>query len=306
VINTIEILRSILFTKEDLADITNLGDTFSDKDIEFMIEFKKIYELGLGQLKKFLTKLDEEGKDLDTYSILYYVDILNNGPLGSYVREYTKDKKYFNNTPDTLGINGNNNYSPMNIAMIGDQSYSLGCHNDTYNKLPKFIQDGLKTAVSKTEDLFRSCVKSSTVVDNTLPLVDKDAQSRSDLESKGEWVKKSIGSYCVKDSFYYLAIKKINQQIYDKVKEELGEEDFRVFSDKKKYDPFSSEQNESTSTNTKIEKNFIDGEDTQKITLDLLGDVFDSEEKRKSSLKISNVSKDKYYKLNSNEGVLGV
>lgn len=305
-INNIEVLRSILFTKEDLANITNLGDQFSDTDIDFMIEFKKIYELGLVQLKKFLIKLDEEGKDLDTYSIQYYVDILLNGPLGNYVREYTKDKKYFNNTPDTLGIIGNNNHSPTNISLIGDQSYSLGCHVDTYNKLPRFIQNNLKTATSKTEDLFRSCLKSSTIIDNTLPLVDKDSQSRYEQESTGEWVKKSIGSYCVKDSFYYLAIEKINQEIYDKVKEELGDEDFRMFSDKKKYDPFSSDKNESTSTNFKIKKNFIDGNKIQEITLDLLGDVFDSEEKRRASLKISNASKDKYYSLNTNEGVLGV
>ena len=43
--NKIEILRSILFTKEDLVNYKNIDDQFSKVEIEFMIEFKKIYEL---------------------------------------------------------------------------------------------------------------------------------------------------------------------------------------------------------------------------------------------------------------------
>lgn len=303
--NKIEILRSILFTKDDLENITNLGDQFTDKDIEFMVEFKKIYELGLDQLKKFIEKLDKEGKELDTYSILYYTRILNNGPLGSYVREYSKDKNYFVNTPDTLGILGNNNYSPSNTTLIGDKNYSLGCHTDTFNKLPKFIQDNLKKSIEKTEDLFRGCMKSSNEIDNTLPIKDKKPKDRANGESKGEWVLKANANYCVKDSYYYNSIKKISEKIYDSVKKYLGDENFRLFSDKKQYDPFS-DKNESTSTNVKIKKNFTDGDKTQEITLDLLGDVFDSVEKREASLKISNPSKDKFYKLNTNEGVLGI
>ena len=56
--NKIEILRSILFTKEDLVNYKNIDDKFSKVEIEFMVEFKKIYELGLNQLEKFINKLE--------------------------------------------------------------------------------------------------------------------------------------------------------------------------------------------------------------------------------------------------------
>ena len=82
--NRVEILRAIEFTKKDLEDITNLDELvqFSDKDKEFMEEFKKVYELGLNQLELFINKLDKEGSELDEYSIQYYVSQLLTGPLG--------------------------------------------------------------------------------------------------------------------------------------------------------------------------------------------------------------------------------
>ena len=61
--NKIEILRSILFTKEDLVNYKNIDDQFSKVEIEFMIEFKKIYELGLNQLEKFINKLEKRCKN---------------------------------------------------------------------------------------------------------------------------------------------------------------------------------------------------------------------------------------------------
>jgi hypothetical protein len=302
--NKIETLRAVCFTKDDMKNITNLSDTFTDKEIEFMVEFKKIYELGLDQLKKFIDKLDSEGKDLDTYSIQYYIDILNNGPLGTYVRKFSKDKKYFVNTPDTLGMLGNKAYSPTNNALYQDSPKQLGCAVDTFNKLPQFFQKTMETAIKQTEEVFRSSLKSSMQIDNTLPTIDKNQKLRYAEETKGDWVKRSNGCYLVKDSYYYIAIDQVSAKIFDKVKEELGDENFRMYSDKKKYDPFS-DKNESTATNQKIEKNVVVGDKTQKVTLDLMGDVFDSEDKRDASIKIQNDSKDKEYKLNTVEGQLG-
>lgn len=303
--NTVEILRAICYTKEDLNTITNLADSFTEKEIEFMVEFKKIYELGLDQLKKFIDKLDKEGKDLDTYTIQYYVDILTNGPLGSYVRQFSEFKKYFVNTPDTLGMLGNKNYSPENITIFSTDNYPLGCATDTFNKLPRFIQDGLKNGIKQVEDVFRTSLKSSSEVDNTLPIVDKSNQKRHDEEPSGKWVLRSNGNFMVKDSYYYQVIDDISQDIFDKVKLEIGEEDFRVYKDKKQYSPFDSDKNESTSTNNKIKKNITENGKTFEVTLDLMGDVFDSVEKRKNSIIVQSDSKDKEYKLNTVEGQLG-
>ena len=303
--NNVELLRAICFTSEDMKDITNLADSFTEKEIEFMVEFKKIYELGLTQLKKFVEKLDEEGKDLDTYTIQYYVDILNNGPLGAYVQEYTELLKYFTKTPDIMGHVGNKNYSPANVTIYSTDNYPLGCAVDTYNKLPKFIQDTLKNAIEQTEDVFRTSLKSSTEVDNTLPIVDKSPQKRHDEEPVGKWVLRANGNYMVKDSYYYKVIDKISQAIFDSVKMSIGEEDFRMYKDKKQYDPFDSEKNESTATNNKIKKNIVSGDKTQEVTLDILGDVFDSEERRGSVLTISSDTQDTDYKLNTVKGQLG-
>lgn len=303
--NKVEILRAICFTKDDLDTISNLGEDFTDLDIEFMVEFKKIYELGLGQMEKFIDKLDSEGKDLDTYSILYYINVLINGPLGSYAREYSKGKKYFTNNPDIVGLLGNKTRTHQNNTIFEDGAYSLGSTVDLYNRLPLFMQDCLGIAIKQTEDVFRSSLKSSSVIDNTLPIIDKNSQLRYDEESIGEFVLRANGCHMVKDSSFYLMISDTSEDIFKKVEDLLGEEDFRVYKEKKQYSPFDSTKNTSTSKNTKIEKTFKDGDKEREITLDIMGDEFDSEEARSSKLKIAGTEKDKEYLLNSNEGQLG-
>jgi len=305
--NKIEILRSICFTAQDIDTIKNLDDLgdFSDKDIEFMIEFKKIYELGLEQLKKFIDKLDTDGKDLDTYSINYYIKVLLNGPLGSYVKKYSIDKKYFANSPDIMGMLGNITKSSLNNTIFTHDDYPLGCSVDVYNRLPGFIQNSIQTAVKVSEDLFRESLGSCVAVDNTLPLVDKHNQQRYQEEQLGKWVLRPNGNYMVKDSFWLVSVKDVSQNIFDSVKSYLGDEDFRVYKDKKQYTAFDSDKNTSTAGVTEVEKEFTVGEDKLTITLDLMGDEFDSEEKRQSSLTISSPEKDEKFLLNTNAGQLG-
>jgi len=303
--NNVEILRAICFTEKDLEDITNLGDTFSKKEIEFMVEFKKIYELGTDQLEKFINKLDEEGSELDTYTINYYISLLMNGPLGSYTRKLSEDKKYFVNTPDSIGMMGNVTRSSQNNTIFVDGAYSLGCSVDTYNKLPKFMQKTLGDAIKVTEDIFRGSLKSTTEVDNTKPIADKANQLRHDEEGDGIFVKRSNGSYMVKDSAFHVAVSDSSSAIFDKVKKLLGDENFRIYEDGKKYNPFDSGENTSTSIANKINKNYKDGDKVQEIIIDLMGDEFDSEDRRSTKLKIVGDSKDKEYLLNTNEGQLG-
>jgi hypothetical protein len=303
--NKVETLRSICFTIEDLSNITNLGDVYTPKDIEFMVEFKKIYELGLTQLKKFIDKLDSEGNEIDEYSIQYYVKILLNGPLGSYVRGYSEGKKYFSNIPDCLGQLGNKTRSISNTTIISNDPVSLGSSVDINNKLPRFMQLQLQKSIEETESIFRDNMKSSTVHDNTLPLVDKKPEDRSNTESSGTWVLKPNGSYCVKDSYQYKVIEKISNQIFEKIKDNLGSENFRIFSDKKNYLPFDSSSNTSTSTNSKITKKIPEISSDYIEEIDLMGDVIDTFEKRNQSLKISSDSGDKEYKMNTVKGNFG-
>ena len=303
--NQVEILRALCYTYDDLKTIQNLGDSFSEKEIEFMVEFKKIYELGLDQLKVFIDKLDEEGDELDAYSIQYYVDVLFNGPLGSHTRELSKDKKYFPDTPEGMGRNGNNANSSPNTTLYETLYYPLGAPVDIHNKVPAFTQELIKTAVEQADEVFRSGFRSSMVHDNTLPIIDKAPQQRYVEEPKGGWELAPNGSYLVKDRYFKLAIEEVSQDIFDSVKAYLGDENFRLWADKKTFFPFDSSKNTSTGTNNKIEKEFTENSETIVITVDLMGDVFDSEEKRATILKVENDSKDKEYTLNTNEGQLG-
>jgi len=299
--NKVEILRSICFTKEDLNNIQNLGDTLPEKDIEFMIEFKKIYELGLNQLQKFLDKLEEEGKDLDEYTIQYYVDILTNGPLGTYAKKLTENNKYFIKSPECMGQSGNVSRGPANSSLIYDSEKPLGFAVDVYNHVPEFIQKTLKQAVDQTEKVFRTGMNFSTVNDNTLPIIDKAPQQRYNDEPKGLWTSKSNGSYCVKDVYYYYAVQDISQSLFEKVKEYLGEEDFRMWAVKKSFRPFDSEKNPDKAVVNEIVRKV--GE--EELTLDIHGEPFESDERRAVSLKINNDDKDVEYILNSNIGQLG-
>lgn len=304
--NRVETLRAICYTYDDLESIRNLGDSFSEKEIEFMVEFKKIYELGLSQLEKFINKLDEEGKDLDVYTILYYVNTLLNGPLGNYARSLAEGKKYFIKMPESMGILGNNTSTTQNIAIYNDMGQPLGCSVETFNKLPKFIQNTLEISIKETETIFKDSLYSSTIIDNTLPILDKQNNIKYDKEKTGEWVIEPSGTYINKDIFFRIATNNVSKKIFDKVKEYLGEENYRIYGEKKQYNAFDSEKNQSKSINTKIEKEYTDENgDIENITLDLMGDDFDSDDKRSRILKINKPEKNEEYSINTNEGQLG-
>jgi hypothetical protein len=272
-----------------------------------MVEFKKIYELGLDQLKKFIDKLDEEGKDLDEYTIQYYVNLLLNGPLSFQTIELSKDKKYFSSTPNIMGFFGNKARNSQNTTVLEDYDTTLGTTVDIFNKLPKFMQSNVLDAVKINEEVFRTSLRSSTIIDNTLPTVDKAPQQRYSEEPTGEWVKKSHGTYLVKDSNFFGVLDIINKEVFDpKLKDYLGEENFRIWRDKKGYNPFSEEDNTSVSSDFDIEKKIQDSGREVEMTLDIHGNVKDSVKRRESVLKIPDPNKDKEYLLGSVEGQLGI
>lgn len=300
--NNIEILRAICFTKEDLVDYKNIDDQFSKDEIEFMIEFKKIYELGLNQLEKFINKLDEDGEKLKPYEITYYTKQLLNGPLSQYAKTLAKDKKYFEAIPDILGNVGNSEITTHNTTLFMGDPDSLGVPVDIYNKSPLFVQNIVTTANKLVEDMFRSSLNASMIMDNTLPIVDKASQQRYDEEKTGEWQQKSHGSYNVKDSFYRVKMKDARSMIFDIVKSVIGEEHFRIFRDRKDYNPFDSEKNNAVSSNYIFEKELNHKDKNKIFEEDIWGDVVDN---RDSALNIQKNDKNTKYLLNTVEGQLG-
>lgn len=306
--NRVEILRSIEFTKDDLENIINLDELFqfSEKEREFMEEFKKIYELGLNQLELFINKLDEEGSELDEYTIQYYVNQLLTGALGQYARKLGEGKKYFSKTPDIIGVNGNIETSISNTAIIEKTTSPAAVKVDVYNKLPLFLQNQISESASKAEEIFRNGMKSSIFMDNTLQIIDKNPQLRYDTEPSGDWQKKAHGSYCVGDVGFRNILKEVNPQIFEKVKEYLGEEDLRLYVDKKTYNPFDAEKNTSSSANYKFTRVLKEGDVEEEVDVDILGSINDSFERRESVLKIDNGDKNVEYELNTNQGQLGI
>ena len=100
--NLVELLRAICFDKEDMSNTKLEGIEFSDKEIEFMVEFKKVREFGISALEKFIDKLNEEGYKLPEYSVMYYVDQLLNGCFSPQVAILAKGKRYFCKLSDSL------------------------------------------------------------------------------------------------------------------------------------------------------------------------------------------------------------
>jgi hypothetical protein len=99
----------------------------------------------------------------------------------------------------------------------------------------------------------------------------------------------------------------INPLIFEKVKEYLGEDDFRLFIDNKTYNPFDAEKNTSSSSNYVFKRILREGDDIEEeVDTDILGDINDSFDRRESVLKVDNGDKNVEYELNTNQGQLGI
>lgn len=305
--NKIDILRALCFTKEDLNTITNLGDMFTDLEIDFMVEFKKVFELGEEYLKKFIDKIDKEGEELKIWDVEYYVEHLFNSPWRKEVEKLAKDKKYFVPNPNSMGTFGNLNITRHNVSLQEGDIIPSDVSTDIFVKAPDFIRDIISESHNQTEQMFRSSMYHAVYYDNTLPLVDKKTRQRSSSEPSGGLVKQPNGNYCIRDVAYRLDMQPIREQIFEKVKEKIEEENYRLFLDRKYYNSFEPSQNTAYSSIFEFDKKIVEkvegGEDKEEIIkMDIMGDPFD---KRDSKIKINAPEKNKEFLLNTIEGQLG-
>lgn len=314
--NKIEILRALCYDKDDMTLIKNPPESFSQSEIDCVVEFKKMYEQGLGEdgkkgLKRFINRLLKEGSDgkIDSYTINYFVRELLNGPFGNYVREYTMSasspKPFFKKSPETMGCLGDASRSPANIPVCPDTSYSSGTFPTISMKIPSFMTSVIQRASKATEDLFRSNMQPTWGMDNTLPLIDKKPQQRVSSEPQGGYDKTPIGNYCVKDVTDFTEVKQnLGSLMQGNVKKVLGENtDYeKLYLYKKTTNNF---EKNSTSKNHKIQKMYVDGDATEVIVQDLFGKEFETDRKLSAKLKVDTGETVKEYALNTNEGQLG-
>jgi hypothetical protein len=306
--NQIELLRTVLFTKDDLSSVENLDvlAQFSDKEIEFMEEFKKVFELGLNQLEKFINKLHDEGSQLDVYSIKYYVSQLLASPFADSAAKLAEGKNYFLPTPSCMGSCGNVQFGCNSTAITPGAVVPTGTSQDIQSKLPPFIKSLIQNSVKQSEEVFRSGISGTIFSDNTLPLVNKNPQGRYNAETSGAWPTTSHGSYCVKDTALPSVLNTSSSNIFNQVLNYLNSENNRLFLDNKNYNPFDIETNNSISKNYELKKQIVDESgNSETVTCDLFGNVTDSFDKRAIPFKVDGVDKNVEYNLNSNQGQLG-
>jgi hypothetical protein len=323
--NKVEKLRALCYSKEDIKNIPDIAGEFSDLEIEFIEQFKRVYEFGGDQVSIFMDMLNEGGYQLDVYTIMYYVDLLKNGPMRQYFYNYRGNKRYYHPLPDVMGTLTNENKSPSNVTVISGDALEVGCSVEIRKRLPPRMKYEMDKAIPLCEQMFRSSLRSSTVHDNTLPLIDKKPESRCNSEPSGKWPLRPNANYMVKDIDWYnivVAAKpevllvvwlylSLFQQTEELFKPDLtppvgvgpGEENWRVWNELRNYNPF--EENESTSSDY-IHTKTVEG-DGQKINLDvdLFGEELESFKKRGTALKIINEDKDIEYKLYTNQGQMG-
>jgi hypothetical protein len=299
--NKIEILRAVCFTKDDIKTYDNLPFEFKDIEIEFMEEFKKIYELGLNQLERFIVKLDNDGHQLAPQDVQYYVKQLLNGPYSNYAAELGRGRKYFNPTSDNVGILRNDETTGTSTSLYIDDKYPIEVPTDILNKTPLSIQNMIKVSTETVEVIFRSSVFTSVAYDNTLPIVDKRNQTRYTQERSGEWLQQAHGNFNVKDAYYRTKMEPARAEIADIVRSDIGDERYRVYEDKKQFSPFNPYSNDEYSANFVVDKKLISGETTQTIKEDIFGNIIDD---RNTEITVNKNSSNKEFFPNTVSGQL--
>lgn len=303
--NELEILRSIYFDEEDYQKIKNFELNFGENLKELMFEFKKIYELGLDQLFKFIKLLNEYGPSMKPWEIDYFKYQLLNGPFKDEVEGMVKlleeDNKYLESNPDVLGVWGDYEKTYGNTAVITSTPIQKGVKDSMYRFFPNFIKNSVDDITNLTEEMFRGNVKSSTIHDNTLPFWDKEPSKRVDLEPIGSWTMDGDGrgNYFIKNTSWRILMDGVKSDIQPEIEKYYGDA-YKLLKDKREYNPFDSNMNDSETKIYKMVKE-VDSEiknieDTTDIKnfemeLDIFGDQFEGEQRRKFEKNLSDNEK---------------
>ena len=231
------------------------GQTFSKEDKEFLEEFKQLYQRGIFQLQDFIKKLMTASQMLDQYTLEYYIRQLKNGPYAKFVKEFSKYQGIFQAIPDCLGIIGTVSRSNSSTPVFDGVAAAVNIN--ILDKSPSFIQREMNSIVRTTTEVFNHNFQSSIFGDNTLPYIDKRPRARALLEGRTgpaavSYASTAVANYMLKDVKSFNVITGVAQRILDLIKAFLGSDAFRLLQFKKDANPFSAEQNVSSTSNDSI------------------------------------------------------
>lgn len=317
----VERLRAFLRTKKQanelIKNLDSLGQ-YASEEKDLMESFKRIYHGGTKQLEKFINLLEETGSKLDEYTILYYKRQLLNGPLQSYVRKLVQGRKFWKSTPDNIGVLGNLNKSNIQIPILEALKITNETLNDnvvTINKTPTYVRANINGLAQVCNSMFGLSFQGSITLEPQLYAPGSSADRRLELEPQHVYNQMPHGDYVVSDGDSWLLTRRTSSKVFQKVRDVLGEDDYRMYVFKKTYNPFAASDNTSTTGKTIVARELhyeIKNPDTGTTLLtslsvgtDLYGNVFDSDQVRKFAIKIITPIKDITLNLHTVHGQLG-
>jgi hypothetical protein len=303
----VEKLRALLVTEKQCDElINNLDkiDNFTQEDKSLMESFKRIFHKGLSQLNKFIQDLEEKGKELDEYSILYYTKQIINSPFSGEAEKIAKNKTYWKPSPDILGITGNLNKSSAQTPLdklLDTEEPTTNTNVVSLTKIPKHMFDNMRALELASNSIQGFNIIGSVELDNFLSNKPLNYNPNN---------KTPHGSFYVKDTDSWDMTKAAAPGIYKKLEEDyLGKEDYRLFLFKRTYNPNDPEENTNLTENQIVEYKIpyeVEGVTTfAVISGDLCGNTFESDGVREYSINISTPEKDVKTLLHTLSGQLG-
>lgn len=287
--NKVERLRALLLTKKQFDELIvnrNVIGGITEADKSLMENFKRIYHMGVKQLRTFINLLNQQGPSVDEFTILYYISQLKKSPFKKFLKPLVSGSPYWRETPDILGSLGNKNRSTV-ATPIADLGKSSAGVNDmsfvTLDKAPEFMVKAYNELTLATNVQYKNNVESAIKLDEKL----RDASPGKSNTAHG--------SYLVADEGTWNAISQSSGGCSERLRGYLGTEALRLYKFNRDRNLFDSSSNSDKSSQYTIERlnEYIRDNQTKQVTFktDLLGNTFESDETRKFELEVENDTK---------------
>ena len=273
---SVETLRALELTKDQFVSVIEtdckdqskgpiLGYTFSNKDKELCESFKKVYQLGLNQLRIFVDDLIKGNPEINEQAALYYMRQLYNGPFTNQVAIYAQNpyrgrgrvQNCFFPSPDILGCLANTAQQNAGTAIYYGESNDISLN--LVKKTPAFIRRNLSNCQRTCAQVIQYNTESAVYSDNTLPYIDKRSTERVNTEYLGRYTASTIavGNLMLKDINFSNILRSIANTIIGIIEDYLGLDAFRLFEYKRNINFFDPEQNISKTENGQVCKSFL-------------------------------------------------